>query len=127
MKTLQKVIRIWRGWTTLENAPKYLQLLREEVFPGVVRNGVTGLEQVRITTRELPGEVEFLLSLQFDCLDSVRKFAGENYRMAYIPENARKVLLRYDAFAEHYELAEELQLSSGAVKTTHGEQPNSTQ
>lgn len=28
------VKRIWRGWTTLENADEYQQLLYDQVFPG---------------------------------------------------------------------------------------------
>ena len=55
--------------------------------------------------------MEFFLVLQFDSLDAVKQFTGENYRQAYIPENAQRVLKRYDRTAEHFELKEELILN----------------
>ena len=103
-----KIIRTWKGWTTPENAPIYEDMLINEVFPTVKRNGVAGLEKVSISTQNKKDEVEFFLVLQFDCLDSVKTFAGENYRTAYIPDNAKRVLSRYDKTAEHYKLRDEL-------------------
>lgn len=103
-----KIIRTWKGWTTIENAPIYEDMLINEVFPTVKKNGVNGLEKVSISTKNKGDEVEFFLTLQFDSMDSVKSFAGENFKQAYIPENAKRVLKRYDKTAEHYELKEEL-------------------
>ena len=94
-----KIIRTWKGWTTLDQAPVYENMLIYEVFPAVKEKGVIGLEKVSISTKEKKNEVEFFLVLQFDCLDSVKTFAGEDYKTAYIPENAKRVLLRYDPTA----------------------------
>lgn len=106
-----KIIRVWRGWTTLENALAYEDMLINEVFPTVKKNGVVGLEKVSISTKQHKDEVEFYLVLQFDNLDSVKTFAGENYETAYIPDNAKRVLKRYELTAQHYELKKELLLS----------------
>ncbi|MFT4847914.1 MAG: hypothetical protein ACI83B_000437 [Sediminicola sp.] len=38
----------------------------------------------------------------------MKSFASESYESAYIPDNAKLVLKRYDKTAEHYELKEEL-------------------
>ncbi|MCB0795931.1 MAG: antibiotic biosynthesis monooxygenase [Flavobacteriales bacterium] len=103
-----KIIRTWKGWTTREDAPIYEEMLIKEVFPAVKQKGVDGLEKVSISTADKEDEVEFFLVLQFDSLEAVKKFAGENYRQAYIPENAQRVLKRYDRMAEHFELQEEL-------------------
>ena len=108
MSLSTKIIRTWRGWTTHENASIYEDMLVNEVFPTVKKNGVDGLEKVSISTLEKDEEVEFFLILQFDSLDSVKKFAGENYEKAYIPESAKRVLSRYDATTQHYRLKEEL-------------------
>lgn len=107
---MNKVIRTWKGWTTFKNAPVYEHMLRNEVFPEVKKKGVEGLEKVSISTAEKSNEVEFFLVLQFDSIDSVKLFAGENYEMAYIPEKAKRVLLRYDKTAEHFKLKDELLL-----------------
>jgi hypothetical protein len=103
-----KIIRTWKGWTSIENAPIYENMLINEVFPAVKRKGVVGLEKVSISTLKNKDEVEFFLVLQFDSLDSVKMFAGENYKKAYIPENAKRVLSRYDNTADHFELKKEL-------------------
>lgn len=108
MNRMNKIIRTWKGWTTLENAPIYENMLIKEVFPEVKKKGVEGLEKVSISTMEKNNEVEFLLVLQFDSLESVKMFAGENYIMAYIPDNAKRVLSRYNETAQHFTLKEEL-------------------
>ena len=108
MNKKKKIIRTWKGWTSIENAPIYENLLINEVFPEVKRKGVEGLEKVSISTMEKNDEMEFFLVLQFDSLESVKMFAGEKYDIAYIPDNAKRVLSRYDDTAQHFTLKEEL-------------------
>ncbi|MEN8138798.1 MAG: antibiotic biosynthesis monooxygenase [Bacteroidota bacterium] len=108
MDNKSKIIRTWKGWTTIENAPIYEDMLINEVFPAVKKKGVDGLEKVSISIQNKKDEVEFFLILQFDSLDAVKTFAGENYEIAYIPENAQRVLLRYEETAQHYEFIKEL-------------------
>lgn len=108
MNEKPKIIRTWKGWTTLENAPIYEDMLINEVFPTVKQNGVTGLEKVSISAKNKKDEVVFFLVLQFDSMDAVISFAGENYENAYIPDNVKQVLKRYDYKAEHYKLKGEL-------------------
>ncbi|MDO6435844.1 hypothetical protein Q4534_00430 [Cyclobacterium sp. 1_MG-2023] len=108
MNRKKKIIRTWKGWTTLDNASIYENMLINEVFPEVKRKGVAGLEKVSISTSEKNDEVEFFLILQFESLESVKMFAGEKYELAYIPDNAKRVLSRYDATAQHFTMKEEL-------------------
>lgn len=108
MNRTKRIIRTWKGWTTLENAPIYEAILINEVFPTVKKKGVDGLEKVSISTMDKKEEVEFFLVLQFESIDAVKKFAGEIYQKAYIPDNAKRVLERYDETADHFELKEEL-------------------
>ena len=108
MNKKQKIIRTWKGWTSIENAPIYENMLINEVFPEVKRKGVEGLEKVSISTMKKKDEVEFFLVLQFDSLESVKMIAGEKYDKAYIPDNAKRVLLRFDETADHFKLKKEL-------------------
>jgi len=39
------VSRIWHGWTTLENADTYENLLRTEIFPGIASQNVSGCRE----------------------------------------------------------------------------------
>ena len=49
MNSKSKIIRTWKGWTTLENATIYEYMLINEIFPTVKKKGVPGLEKVSIS------------------------------------------------------------------------------
>jgi hypothetical protein len=49
--------------------------------------------------------VEFVTITLFDSMDAVRDFAGADHEVAVVPPEARKVLSRFDAKSEHYEIA----------------------
>jgi len=110
MKDKSKIIRTWKGWTLLENAQTYEDMLTKKVFPSVKQRGVDGLEKVNVSTAQHRDEVEFLIVLQFESLDAVKQFAGEDYEKAFIPDYAKQVLTRYDDTAEHFILKAELEL-----------------
>ena len=107
MNRMKKIIRTWNGWTSLENAPIYENMLVNEVFPEVKRKGVEGLEKVSISTMEKNDEMEFSLVLQFDSLQSVKMFEVPT-PCEYIPDNAKRVLSRYDETAQHFTLKRNL-------------------
>jgi hypothetical protein len=67
--------RVWRGWTTRENADTYEALLRTEIFPGIFAKSVAGLERVELLRRPLgPGEVEFVTIMSFTPWEAVKAF-----------------------------------------------------
>jgi hypothetical protein len=101
--------RVWRGWTTLENADRYESLLKAEIFPGIAARDVAGYRGIRLLRRLLPsGEVEFMTIMSFDTWDAVRTFAGTDYEKAYVPARAREVLARFEDRSAHYEVRERL-------------------
>jgi len=71
--------RIWHGWTSLENADAYEELLKSEIFVGIA-------------------ERKF----------AVRAFAGQDYEVAVVPPKARALLARFDARSQHYEIKAEI-------------------
>lgn len=99
------IVRLWHGWTTPANAPKYEALLREEIFKGIRSRGIPGFVGIELLTRSLAGEVEFLTVMRFESLEAVRGFAGEDYELAVVPPQARELLSRFDARSSHYNLA----------------------
>ena len=40
--------RIWHGWTTLENADTYQQLLHDEIFPGMEAKNIPGYQKIEL-------------------------------------------------------------------------------
>jgi antibiotic biosynthesis monooxygenase (ABM) superfamily enzyme len=102
--------RIWHGWTTPQNAEKYEDLLKEEIFSTIAEKKVPGYKGIQLFRRPLDGEeVEFVTIMWFDTWDAVRQFAGEDYERAYVPPAAREVLARFDERSQHYEIKESLE------------------
>jgi heme-degrading monooxygenase HmoA len=97
------IARIWRGWTTLENAAAYHALLQTEILPGIARRQVEGYRGAHLLRRDLESEVEFVTILWFETMDAVREFAGGDYEEAVVPPQARAVLLRFDHRSVHYQ------------------------
>lgn len=96
------ISRLWHGWTKRENADAYETLLRNEVLPGIHR--VPGFKGAQLLRREAQkDEVEFVTITLFDSLDAVKEFAGEDYDVAVVPPEARKLLAHFDARSAHYE------------------------
>jgi antibiotic biosynthesis monooxygenase (ABM) superfamily enzyme len=102
------IYRIWHGWTTQENANTYENLLKEEIFPGIAAKNISGYRGINLLRRDLGSEVEFITIMQFDSMDAVKQFAGENYEESYVPDKARKVLSRHDDRSQHYDMKESL-------------------
>ena len=100
------ISRIWRGWTTRENADAYEALLKAEIFTGIVERGITGFQGIDLLRREVTDAVEFLTIMWFDSILAVRMFAGEDYERAVVPERARQLLLRFDERSTHYDVRE---------------------
>jgi hypothetical protein len=42
--------------------------------------------------------------MEFDSIDAVRVFAGEDYETAVVPDAARTLLSRFDERSQHYEV-----------------------
>lgn len=95
--------RIWHGWTTTENADVYREVLHDVVFPGIEAKKIPGYLGVELLRRDLDDEVEFITIMRFQSLENVIDFQGEDYARSYVPEEARKVLKRWDHYASHYE------------------------
>ncbi len=101
------IARIWHGWTSPENAPKYENILINEVIPSIEDKKIEGFRNISVLKRTLKGEIEFITIMRFDNLECVKKFMGENYKQSYVPQKAREVLSRYDTAAQHYDLIDE--------------------
>jgi len=97
------ISRIWHGWTTPQNADKYQALLEREIFVGIRARSIRGFRRIQLLRRRLEAEVEFVTIMEFDSLDAVREFAGDDFELAVVPPEARALLSRFDERSQHYE------------------------
>ena len=101
------IARIWHGWTSFENADTYESLLKNEIFLSIEKRKIQGYRKISLLKRPLEKEVEFITIMQFDDLNAVKNFAGEDYEKSYVPQIAQEVLLRHDKTSQHYEIVGE--------------------
>jgi heme-degrading monooxygenase HmoA len=112
------IIRIWHGWTTPENAERYEAMLKDEILVGIQARQMPGFRGIQLLRRDAGDEVEFVTIMQFDSLDAVRTFVGEDYEVAVVPETARAVLVRFDRRSQHYEVRAEEKGSSALASSS---------
>ena len=98
------ICRLWRGWTTKDNADGYERIVRGEVIPGIEARRIPGLRSINLVRREREHDVEFMTLMWFDGLDSVKAFMGEDYEAAHVPARAQAVLADFDRRSAHYEI-----------------------
>jgi antibiotic biosynthesis monooxygenase (ABM) superfamily enzyme len=96
------ICRLWRGWTTAENAAAYEQLLRSTIIPGIEARRIPGFRHIDMMRRPFGNEIEFATVMWFDDLQSITGFVGEDAEAAHVPASARAVLARFDERAVHY-------------------------
>ena len=100
------ICRIWRGWTTKENADVYQRIVLGRVIPGIEARRIPGFRRIDVLRTEQDEEIEFTTLMWFDSLDSVRAFMGDDYSVSHVPPEAREVLKRFDPRAAHHALLE---------------------
>jgi heme-degrading monooxygenase HmoA len=98
------ICRVWRGWTTPDNADAYERVVRGQVIPGIEAMRIPGFRSIDLVRREREYDVEFMTLMWFDSLDSVRAFMGEDYAVAHVPAEAQAVLADFDRRSAHYEV-----------------------
>lgn len=101
------ISRIWRGWTTPQNADAYDHLLRGEIFPGILSRKIAGFRRIELYRATVGDEVEFVTVMWFDSIEAIKAFAGAEYDVAVVPPKARVLLKRFDARSQHYEVREQ--------------------
>lgn len=100
------IARMWRGWTTIENAEAYEKLLREVVYPGL--QTIDGYLGGYILRQDGQDESEFVTVNLFESMDAVKAFAGSDYEVPVFEPEARRLLSRVEPIARHYDVRKAL-------------------
>jgi heme-degrading monooxygenase HmoA len=96
------IARVWRGWTSRENAEPYERFLRDRMFPSIHR--IPGFRGAELLRHDAGDEVAFMTITRFDSLEAVRAFAGDDSAKAVIEPEAKALLARLEERAELFEL-----------------------
>jgi heme-degrading monooxygenase HmoA len=102
------IARVWKGWTSAENADAYEKLLREVVYPGL--RTIPGYQGGYIFRQDTKGESEFVTVNLFESLEAVKAFAGPDYETPVFEPEARHLLSKVEPIARHYDVKSAPQL-----------------
>ncbi|KAB7745064.1 antibiotic biosynthesis monooxygenase [Nostocoides sp. F2B08] len=100
--------RVWRGWTSVDNADEYEHLLNTTIVPGITARRIAGLRATEILREREPSgtEVQFVTIMTFDDWDGVREFAGGDGLGSVVPPQARALLSHFDEHSAHFDVVE---------------------
>jgi heme-degrading monooxygenase HmoA len=95
------ITRVWHGRTLLSHADSYLQFLLSKGTADYKK--VNGNLSVRVWRRTEKDCAHFYTVTEWDSIDSIKKFAGNEYEKAvYYPED-HGILLEFEEHVLHYE------------------------
>jgi heme-degrading monooxygenase HmoA len=97
------IARIWRGWTSREDAEAYVRYMEDVAAPDSL--GTPGNRGFSVLRRPDGEREEFLTISLWDSLDVIQAFAGEDLeRAVFYPEDDRYLVEREPTVA-HFEVA----------------------
>jgi heme-degrading monooxygenase HmoA len=95
--------RHWKGIARIDQSDNYIKHLITETFPKA--SLMKGFVKATILKRPVDEGVEFLIVTAWESIEAVRQFAGEQVDLANVPTEARAMMVKFDEFARHYEVA----------------------
>jgi heme-degrading monooxygenase HmoA len=96
------ISRHWRGLAKAKRADDYVAHLRDDTLPQL--SAIPGFVDARILKRAIQEGVEFLIVTQWDSLQAIQRFAGEDAERAVVPEVVQDMMIEYDQTVRHYEV-----------------------
>jgi hypothetical protein len=98
--TADVITRLWRGWTTPDNAEAYEQFLLTRLFPSM--RAIAGFRGADVLRRRDGHEIAFVTLTRFESIDAIRGFAGDDYEVPVLEPEAIELLSRYEDSASHF-------------------------
>jgi hypothetical protein len=107
------ILRVWHGWTTSENAPKFEALMKEEIIPKIADHSkISGYKAIKLLRRIDGNEIEFLTIMSFESIEAVQQFAGFDLETAVVPQKAQELLKHFEERARIFEVIADHSVSS---------------
>lgn len=97
------ISRHWRALARPGEAGHYMRHLTEETFPKL--SDLPGFIRASILRRELSTGTEFVIVTEWESLDAIKGFAGDDPETAVVPTVVQAMMLEYDSRVRHYEVA----------------------
>jgi len=99
------IVRIWHGTTKPEDAEEYERLVTEENYDRIEEASGDGYVGYEMAKRDDGDRVKYVTITRFDSWAAVEEFGGDDWERAFVPPKAQELLVEYDEYADHYEVA----------------------
>jgi heme-degrading monooxygenase HmoA len=96
------IARVWRARASVQLAHQYTKHFNEAVLPRL--RALPGFRGAYLLQRADAAGVELVVQTLWDSMDAVKRFAGPEPDVAVVDEEARAVLISFDAFVHHYDV-----------------------
>jgi heme-degrading monooxygenase HmoA len=97
------VERVWSARATEQGAAAYAEYFRRVVLPEV--SAVAGYRGARVLQRQrASSSVEIVVVTEWESLDVIRGFAGDDIERAVVHGEAAALLVGYDTTVRHYHI-----------------------
>ena len=98
------IARLWRGRAAgAAGADAYFRHMTATVFPSL--KDLAGHRGAWLLRREIDGRTEFLAMTLWESRQAIEAFAGHDIGKAVVEPEVQAVLVEFDDFASHYEVA----------------------
>lgn len=101
---MKRITRIWHGITKAAHADEYKKFVEETGLTDY--KSIPGIQSVKLL-RRIEGETcHFMTVTEWDSIDSIKAFAGEQFHLAKYYPGDEKYLLEMEKDVTHYETFE---------------------
>jgi len=105
--------RVWSARTRRDTLATYAEYFRRVVIPELAASA--GYRGHRLLQRAMPGpaasvagdEIEIVVVTEWESLDVIRGFAGDDVERAVVHDEAAALFTDYDKTVRHYEVVEQ--------------------
>ena len=94
------ISRHWLGIAKKERAGEYILHLQNDTFKKI--KNIEGYISSRILQREVKEGIEFLIITEWESIEAIRQFAGEQFNIAVVPELVKEIMIKYEHKVKHY-------------------------
>ena len=95
------ISRHWKGIAKPGEADNYVGHLTKDTFPKLSTIG--GFVRASILRRAVEQGTEFLIVTDWESMEAIRRFAGEDAEIAVVPPVVQTMMVEYESHVRHYE------------------------
>ncbi len=99
------IARVWRGWTTPEDANEYASYVRDWSASTSGYEAATGNRGAYVLQRAVGDRAEILVISFWDSEEEIRQLLGDDIAAPTLYDKDKELLVDYDRTVAHYHVA----------------------